>query len=91
MFNEQLEREEKEREQIEKRRMEMRHKLKEIPKTTTKKSQLEEKKVNKEQIAQQVNSQKHTQIRKMIEPICKKFHAMFRPSVYDTKMNKYRF
>jgi len=27
----------------------------------------------------------------MIEPHCKKYRAMFRPSVYDTKMNRYRF
>jgi hypothetical protein len=39
-FNEQMEKEEQEREEMEKRRIEMRHKLKEIPKTISKRSQL---------------------------------------------------
>lgn len=36
-------------------------------------------------------SQKSARIRKLIEGHCKKYRAMFRPSVYDSKTSKYRF
>ena len=57
----------------------------------SKKSQLEEKKQSKEQAMQQALNEKFTKLYKRIQSVCKKYRTMFRPSIYDTKMNRYRF
>ena len=58
---------------------------------TSKKSQLEEKKQHKEQALQQALNEKFSKLYKQTESVCKKYRSMFRPSIYDTKMNRYRF
>ena len=40
---------------------------------------------------QQALSEKFSKIYKQTEPFCRKYRTMFRPSIYDTKMNRYRF
>jgi len=36
-------------------------------------------------------SEKSTRIKKQIETYCRKYKSMYRPSIYDTKVNRYRF
>lgn len=69
----------------------MRLKAKDAPKPVNKRTIIEEKKATREQALQQALSQKSSRIRKNIENICKKFHTMLRPSIYDSKFMRYRF
>lgn len=39
----------------------------------------------------QALSEKSNRLKKRIEDYCKKYKSMYRPSIYDTKMQRYRF
>jgi hypothetical protein len=51
----------------------------------------EEKKHSKEQAQLLAQSEKSNRIKKIVESDCKKYKSMYRPSIYDTKVNRYRF
>jgi hypothetical protein len=95
MFNEQIEKEERERQEIElKRRESLKNKGKTQLKPAPKKVANDDKKFNKENTNEAVLkalTEKSNRIKKRIEDHCKQYKSMYRPSIYDTKMQKFRF
>lgn len=95
MFNEQIEKEERERQEIElKRRESLKSKGKTVQKPAPKKASSDDRRFNKEnsnEAALKALSEKSNRIKKRIEEHCKQYKSMYRPSIYDTKMQKFRF
>jgi len=56
-----------------------------------KKASNDDRKLNKETAQMLALSEKSNRIKKQIEAYCRKYKSMYRPSIYDTKVNRYRF
>jgi len=69
----------------------MKNRSKGVPKITNKKASQDDKKNNKENAQLIALSEKSNRIKRKIEDSCKKYKSFYRPSIYDTKLNRFRF
>ena len=90
MFNEQQAKQQQARKELQLRRLESKKRA--AANKMSKKQSADDKKGSKENNAQLLAlAQKSNRIKKTIESYCRKYKSMYRPSMYDSKIEKFRF
>ena len=90
MFNEQEAKEEEARKELQLRRLESKKRA--AAGKMVKKQSTDDRRGSKDNSAQVLAlAEKSSRIKKRIESYCRKYKSMYRPSIYDSKVQKFRF